>query len=131
MDIRRLLSNHGNYSIHAIGRQANEAAHLIARHSRYLSCPKVFDVTPLFLSRCTNDICNDHYSNVILGSRGKALLKLDRDSISFLQKKKKKKLHQSFHFSHVQVQHENLVSIFLVLHVLLSPSFLPFLLFSS
>ena len=65
IDIRRLL---GNYSFHAIGGQENEAAHLIARHSRYLSCPEVFDVTSSFLLSCINDFYHDHISNELIDS---------------------------------------------------------------
>ncbi|KAJ9545522.1 hypothetical protein OSB04_025229 [Centaurea solstitialis] len=62
-EIRSLLQNHRNYSVHAISRQANGAAHLLARNSRFLSCPKVFLSAPHFLDTCINDVCHSCLSN--------------------------------------------------------------------
>ncbi|KAJ9554109.1 hypothetical protein OSB04_018154 [Centaurea solstitialis] len=57
-DIRSLLNANMNFSVHAVSRQANEVAHLMARRSRFLTCPLVFHVTPDFLISCMNTLCN-------------------------------------------------------------------------
>lgn len=72
-DIRNLLLTHGNFSIHAVGRQANEAAHALARHSRFLSCPTFYHVIPSFLIPCINDnsrLLSSNEMNVPLSSDG-------------------------------------------------------------
>lgn len=46
---------HGDFSVHAVGRQANEAAHLTASHFCFSSCPKIYDVIPSLSSQCMFD----------------------------------------------------------------------------
>lgn len=58
-DIRGFLNYNRNFSIHAIGRQANELAHLTARHSHILTCPFIFHEIPDFLKLCMNNYCTN------------------------------------------------------------------------
>ena len=67
-DIRRMLNENRNFSVHAISRQANEMAHLMATHSRTLTCPRVFYVTPNFIISCMNNYCNPTSGNETNGS---------------------------------------------------------------
>ena len=67
-EIRSLLQNHSNYSVHAIRRQENETTYVLARHSRSLSCLNFFQSVPNFLVTCINDVCHSCYSNETTGS---------------------------------------------------------------
>ena len=62
-DIRNFLLTHGNFSIHATRRQANEAAHVLARHSRLPSCPVIYHVIHCFLIPCITNNCFNTSSN--------------------------------------------------------------------
>lgn len=60
-DIRRILNAKNHFSVHYISRQANEMAHLTARHSCSLARPFIFHVMPLFLNycNCNNSVCRN------------------------------------------------------------------------
>lgn len=46
------------FSVHAVERQANEAAHCTARHFRFLSCLVAYDVSPFIIVFCIIAFCN-------------------------------------------------------------------------
>ncbi|KAJ9556757.1 hypothetical protein OSB04_011371 [Centaurea solstitialis] len=55
-NIRCILNTRPSFSVHAIKRQANEMAHLTARHSCNLACSSIFHTVPTFLNHCN---CNN------------------------------------------------------------------------
>lgn len=61
-DIRNRLNASRDFSVHAISREANEMAHLTARHSRSLAGTLIFSAIPAFLTHCMNN-CNTSSSN--------------------------------------------------------------------
>ena len=63
-NIRRMLNANRNFSVHTVSRQANKMAHLMARHSRTLTCP----LAPDFLISCMNNYCNPTSGNETNGA---------------------------------------------------------------
>lgn len=65
-----------DFSVHAVERQANEAAHWIARRFRFLSCLITYVVSPFFIALCIYVFCIDLALMIGLFSRlgdGKAV----------------------------------------------------------